>query len=96
MLFGVQHAMEDIMLSCLLSAKSCCGIVGVLILLCPKAPRDHWTVYMFALPHFFGQESSVFGKSETVGTPGNQEKIKCNPWEDQTIPLSALFGLKVL
>ena len=58
-------------LSCLLSAKYCCGIIDVLILLCHKAPRDHWTVYMFALPHFFGQESSVFGKSETVGTRGN-------------------------
>ena len=78
------------MLSCLLSAKYCCGIIV------QGTERSQSGQCTCLLPHFFGQESSVFGNSETFGTRGNQEKNPCKPWEDQTIQLSALFGLKVL
>ena len=59
----------------------------------PRSQSGQCTCF---LPHFFGQESSVFGKSETFGTPGNQQKIQCNPWEDQTIPLSIVWAESVI
>ena len=72
------------MLSCLLSAKYCCGSIVVQILLNPPegTERSQSGQCTCLLPHFFGQESSVFGKSETFGTRGNQEKNPCKPWED--------------